>query len=100
MKSLRMRKDRTLYFKELPPPGPPGPQEVLVKMRYASICGYDLMMLAGAAAFPQDGMMGHEGAGTVVSVGSQVQPTDLAPGDPVTILEEKPRIRIVGDEPG
>ena len=85
MKSLRMRKDRTLYFKELPPPGPPGPQEVLVKMRYASICGYDLMMLAGAAAFPQDGMMGHEGAGTVVSVGSQVQPTDLSPGDPVTI---------------
>ncbi len=84
MKSLRMRKDRTLYFKELPDPGPPGPREVLVRMACASICGYDMMMLSGRAAYPKDGMIGHEGSGVVVATGAEVR--GFRAGDPVTIM--------------
>lgn len=86
MKSLRMRSDRALYFKDLPAPGPPGPEEVLVRMAYASICGYDMMMLSGRAAYPKDGMLGHEASGVVAAVGSQVRPEEFSAGDRVTIL--------------
>lgn len=83
MKSLRIRPDRSLYFLELPEPGLPGPNEVLVQMRYASICGYDLMVLRGKAAYPLNGELGHEGSATVIAVGSGVH--QFAPGDSVAI---------------
>lgn len=85
MKSLRLNGERKLFFLDLPKPELQGPDEVLVKMRYASICGYDMMMVAGKAALPQDGVMGHEGAGIVEAVGSNVDPRDVAVGDHVTI---------------
>ena len=45
IRSLRMQPNRKLYFKELPMPPTPGPGEVQVRMAFASICGYDMMML-------------------------------------------------------
>lgn len=61
IRSLRMQPNRKLYFKELPMPPTPGPGEVQVRMAFASICGYDMMMLRGTAAYPLNGYLGHEG---------------------------------------
>ena len=58
------------------------PDEVLVRVRAAGICGSDVGVFHGKnpyAKYPV--IMGHEGAGEVVEVGSGV--TDLAPGDGV-----------------
>ena len=86
MKALRIHKDRSLYFQEIPMPVAPGPDEVLVRMAYASICGYDMMILKGAAAYPKNGLLGHEGSGIVAKVGAHVRPADFRPGDRVTIM--------------
>ncbi len=86
MKSLRMEEDRHLYFLELPEPGDPKPDEVLIEMKYASICGFDMMMLAGKAAFPSHGALGHEASGIVLKTGSNVDPFFLKEGDRVAIL--------------
>lgn len=83
MKVLCMKPDSTLYFKNEPKPIPAGNQ-VLVRMAYASICGFDIMMWKGKAAYPPNGRIGHEGSGTVESVGPEV--TAFHPGDTVTIL--------------
>ena len=90
MKSLRMRQDRSLYFLELPDPMLPGPDEVLVRMAYASICGYDMMMLSGQAAYPKGGVLGHEGSGVVAAVGEGVLPTELRVGDRISIMPYAP----------
>ena len=66
IRSLRMQPNRKLYFKELPMPPTPGPGEVQVRMAFASICGYDMMMLRGTAAYPLNGYLGHEGSGVVL----------------------------------
>ena len=50
IRSLRMQPNRKLYFKELPMPPAPGPGEVQVRMAFASICGYDMMMLRAIRA--------------------------------------------------
>ena len=84
MKSLRMKPDRSLHLIDLPEAPPPGPREICVQMAYASICGFDMMMQTGKAAYPRNGIMGHEGSGVVSAVGAQV--TDFAPGDRVAIL--------------
>lgn len=84
MKALHIRKDRSLALQNDPAPQPPGPEEVLVRMAYASICGYEIMILRGKAAIPPNGILGHEGSGVVAAVGSAV--TELRPGDPVAIL--------------
>lgn len=88
IQSLRMQPDRKLYFKKLPMPPAPGPEEVQVRMAYASICGYDMMMLRGTAAYPVNGYLGHEGSGIVMAVGSNVR--NLNPGDRVTINPYEP----------
>ena len=85
MKSLRMRRNRELYFLGLPDPPDPGPDEVLVRMKYASICGFDMMMLNGKAAYPKNGVLGHEGSGIIEAVGKRVSPAEFKPGDRVAI---------------
>ncbi len=84
MKALHIRQDRSRLLQEDPLPPAPGPDEVLVRMAYASICGYEILILRGQAAIPPNGVMGHEGSGVVAAVGSSV--TELRPGDPVAIL--------------
>ena len=88
IRSLRMQPNRKLYFKELPMPPTPGPGEVQVRMAFASICGYDMMMLRGTAAYPLNGYLGHEGSGVVTAVGENVR--SLHPGDRVTINPYEP----------
>lgn len=58
---------------------PPGPNEVLVKIGGAGLCHSDLSVINGDRPRPLPMVLGHEGAGTVVEVGSAVG--DVAVGD-------------------
>lgn len=62
-----------------------GPDEVLVDVRAASLCGSDLEVLTGEGAprFEYPLIVGHEGAGDVVEVGSAVSGRSV--GDRVAI---------------
>lgn len=60
---------------------PPGPGEVLLRMRAAGLCHSDLSVIDGNRPRPLPMVLGHEGAGIVEELGPGV--TDLAVGDPV-----------------
>ncbi len=62
----------------------PRPQEVLVQVHAAGICGTDLHILAGEYPCRPPVTLGHELAGTICEVGSDV--TGWAVGDQVTSL--------------
>jgi aryl-alcohol dehydrogenase len=57
--------------------------EVLVRIAGVGICHTDLSGLNGKVPLPTPAVLGHEGAGVVEEVGSEV--TDLAPGDHVVL---------------
>jgi aryl-alcohol dehydrogenase len=59
----------------------PRPDEVLVRVVAAGVCGTDLGVQSGHIPFPLPGVLGHEGAGVVEAVGSAV--TSVRPGDKV-----------------
>ncbi|WP_312181756.1 NAD(P)-dependent alcohol dehydrogenase [Arthrobacter sp.] len=61
----------------------PRPDEVLVRITAAGVCGTDLGVQAGHIPFPLPGVLGHEGAGVVEAVGSAV--TSVVPGDHVLL---------------
>ena len=60
---------------------PPGPGEVLLRMRAAGLCHSDLSVIDGNRPRPMPMVLGHEGAGVVEELGPGV--TDLAVGDHV-----------------
>jgi alcohol dehydrogenase len=60
---------------------PPGPREVLVRMRAAGLCHSDLSVINGDRPRPMPMAIGHEGAGEIVEVGAEVK--DLRVGDHV-----------------
>ena len=60
---------------------PPGPGEVLLRMRAAGLCHSDLSVIDGNRPRPLPMALGHEGAGIVEELGAGV--TDLAIGDHV-----------------
>lgn len=67
----------------------PGPDECLVKVLAAGVCHSDCSILdpeyqKGMFAMPNPFVLGHEGAGVVVSVGSNV--TEFTPGSYVAVL--------------
>jgi NADPH:quinone reductase-like Zn-dependent oxidoreductase len=74
-----------LEVREVPHPGPPGPGEVLVRIRAGALNRIDLFVLRGLPkaryAFPH--VVGSDGAGLVEAVGEGV--TDVHPGDRVMI---------------
>jgi S-(hydroxymethyl)glutathione dehydrogenase/alcohol dehydrogenase len=61
----------------------PGPKEVKVAVAAAGVCHSDLSVINGTIPFPPPVVMGHEGAGVVEAVGSEV--TSVKPGDHVVI---------------
>lgn len=63
---------------------PPGPGEVLVKMKAAGLCHSDLSVINGVRPRPVPMALGHEAAGEVVQLGEGV--TDLKPGDLVVLV--------------
>lgn len=61
----------------------PGPGQVRVRLAAAGVCHSDLSLSNGTLRQPVPAVLGHEGAGTVVSVGEDV--TDVVPGDAVVL---------------
>ncbi len=59
----------------------PGPREVLVRTAAAGLCHSDLHFLEGSYVHPTPTVLGHESAGVVEAVGSEVR--YVAPGDHV-----------------
>ena len=60
---------------------PPGPGEVLIRMRAAGLCHSDLSVIDGNRPRPLPMVLGHEGSGVVEEVGAGV--SDLVVGDHV-----------------
>src|ERR1700735_1168689 len=63
---------------------PPGPGEVLVRVKAAGLCHSDLSVIAGIRPRPTPMALGHEAAGIVEECGAGVD--DLAPGDHVVLV--------------
>jgi propanol-preferring alcohol dehydrogenase len=65
----------TIVIKEIPVPEP-SPDQILVKINYSGLCASDKSLLHDEWSFKMSdctaGIAGHEGAGTVVAVGSNV----------------------------
>ncbi|MFF8846172.1 zinc-binding dehydrogenase [Streptomyces sp. NPDC015127] len=61
----------------------PGPGQVRVRLAAAGVCHSDLSLSNGTMRVPVPAVLGHEGAGTVVSVAEDV--THIAPGDGVVL---------------
>ncbi|MEV4334599.1 zinc-binding dehydrogenase [Streptomyces sp. NPDC049597] len=61
----------------------PAPGQVRVRLAAAGVCHSDLSLSNGTMRVPVPAVLGHEGAGTVVSVGEGV--THVAPGDGVVL---------------
>ena len=59
----------------------PGPHEVLIRTRAAGVCHSDLHFIEGAYKHPLPAVLGHEAAGVVEAVGSEVR--TVRPGDHV-----------------
>ena len=62
---------------------PPGPEQVLVRIRATGVCASDVHVLDGRLPKPMPFVPGHEAAGEVVAVGDGVH--DLAPGAHVVL---------------
>ena len=52
---------------------PPGPGELLVRVRAAGLCHSDLSVIDGSRPRPVPMVLGHEAAGEVVEVGPEVE---------------------------
>ncbi|MEU2543654.1 Zn-dependent alcohol dehydrogenase [Streptomyces iakyrus] len=61
----------------------PGPGQVRVRLAAAGVCHSDLSLSDGTMRVPVPAVLGHEGAGTVVSVGEGVG--HVSPGDGVVL---------------
>ena len=53
--------------------GKPGPHEVLIRTKAAGVCHSDLHFVEGKYPFPLPAVLGHESAGVVEAVGSEVR---------------------------
>ncbi len=62
----------------------PAADEVLVRIRAASLCRSDLSVITGVRAWPMPIVPGHEASGIVERVGTEV--TRFAPGDQVVLV--------------
>lgn len=66
----------------------PGPGQVRVRIAATGVCHSDLSLARGTLRQPVPAVLGHEAAGTVVSVGEGV--TGMAPGDRVVLCWAPP----------
>jgi NADPH:quinone reductase-like Zn-dependent oxidoreductase len=100
MKAIRIHEDggpEVLRYEDAPDPEP-GPGEVLIELRAASLNHLDLWVRRGLPSVPKPRILGADGAGLVAALGEGVD--GLAPGDRVVInpgLEHGDRISVVGE---
>ena len=83
MEALVYTGTHRLELQDVPSPSP-GPDEVLIRVHYAGICGSDLHGFEGRSANRRPPLiMGHELSGTVLATGSEVE--GFAEGELVTV---------------
>ena len=82
MRGIVSRRDGTRRPDRRRGPGP-GPTDVAIRIVNAGVCHSDLSVLGGSIPFPTPLVMGHEGAGVVEAVGSEV--SKLKVGDHVVL---------------
>ena len=98
MKTVIVNKDGSLAIKEIPKPSY-GPKEALVKTIACGMCGTDVKLIHGCfkdvplSSYPI--MLGHEGVGEVVEVGSEVK--GLTMGDKVLLSFVDPNPELFGE---
>ncbi|CAG9767738.1 unnamed protein product [Ceutorhynchus assimilis] len=86
MEALRFTgSTQVLEYLEVPVPKITLPDQVLIKVAFAGVCGTDLHIIAGEFPFSNKGtkILGHEFSGTVVDVGSSVK--NIQKGDRVAV---------------
>ena len=95
MLAVRWHARGDVRVEEVPPPAPPGPGELQLRVRWCGICGTDLeewlsgpVFIPAAVPHPLTGaraplILGHEFAGVVVAVGAGV--TGPMPGQRVAV---------------
>ncbi|NLI55270.1 MAG: alcohol dehydrogenase catalytic domain-containing protein [Clostridiales bacterium] len=84
MRTAMVTKPFTVEIVEKPVPKY-GPDDVLIKVKVAGVCGSDLQLYRGTHPFRQPpAVLGHEVAGDVIAVGSNV--TKLQVGNRVAVL--------------
>lgn len=84
MKAVVYHGPGTKVWEEVPDPSLQKPTDVIVRMDTTTICGTDLHILKGDVPAVTDGrILGHEGVGTVVEVGSAVSTVEV--GDRVLL---------------
>lgn len=82
MRAMVLEEPRKLVLKQLPIPKP-GPRDVLLKVRYAGICGSDFPIYKEGLFVPKlPQIIGHEANAVIVEKGDQVQGFEV--GDRVT----------------
>src|SRR2546430_1729184 len=100
VKAVRIHKDggpEVLRYEDVPDPEP-GPWDVLIRLRAASLNHLDVWVRKGLPSVPKPRILGADGAGIVEAVGEGV--AGFAPGDRVVInpgLEHDGRISVVGE---
>lgn len=85
MKAVAHDSSSGVYLAEVEKPEIRNPEDILIKICYASICGFDMMLIRGEATQGTNEFIGHEASGIVEAVGGKVSPDVAVPGDRVTI---------------
>ncbi|KAL1489350.1 hypothetical protein ABEB36_014263 [Hypothenemus hampei] len=86
MEALRFTgSTKLLEYVNVPIPKVTQPNQVLIKVAFAGVCGTDLHIIAGEFPLSNKGtkILGHEFSGTIVEIGSEVQ--NVKVGDRVTV---------------
>ena len=78
MKAAVLRQVKTPLVIEDVAIGKPGPHEVLIRTAAAGVCHSDLHFVEGAYPYPLPAVLGHESAGVVEQVGSEVRTVKVA----------------------
>jgi NADPH:quinone reductase-like Zn-dependent oxidoreductase len=100
VKAIRIHEDggpEVLRYEDAPDPVP-GPGEILVRLRAASLNRLDLWVRKGLPSVPKPRILGADGAGVVEALGDAVSGFD--PGDEVVInpgIEHGDRITVIGE---
>ena len=100
MKAVRIHEDggpEVLRYEDAPDPEP-GPDEVLIRLRAASLNRLDLWVRKGLPSVPKPRILGADGAGTVEAVGSAANGFEV--GERVVInpgIEHGDRISVIGE---
>ena len=100
MKAVRIHEDggpEVLRYEDVPDPAP-GPGEVLIRLRAASLNRLDVWVRKGLPSVPKPRILGADGAGVVEALGDGV--AAFEPGESVVInpgLEHGSRISVIGE---